>query len=135
MAVLIFEKSAEVTNRLIELVKEGRTGVKIYTADSFTSAVNLLEQKKLEVVLLDLNFGGDFSLELLQLIKKVNSKIVVIVLYNYADEKRLQQCQTHSADFVFDKYNDFEKIPGIISTVCKQNKNTINTKDPDNYST
>lgn len=117
MAILIFEKSAEVSKRIIELVKEAGTGMEIYSADSFATAVSLLQEKKFKAALLDLNFGGNFSLELLQLIKKINHDTIAIMMYTHADESRIQECRANEADYIFDKYNDFEMIPGVICSL------------------
>jgi DNA-binding NarL/FixJ family response regulator len=117
MAVLIFEKSAEVTKRLIDLVKEAGTGIRVYQADSFTRAIGLLQEKKFEIIILDMSFGEDSSLELLQMIKMINRKTTVIMMYTHTDEDFIQQCKANGAEFLFDKYNDFEKIPAIISSI------------------
>jgi DNA-binding NtrC family response regulator len=122
MAILIFERSADITTRLIDLVNDAGTGMQVYYTSSFADAIILLQQKELKVALLDLAIGSDLSVHLLQAIKKKNKNTVVIILYTYKDETILQQCRDNNADFLFDKFADFEKIPAVIRSVSENHE-------------
>lgn len=117
MQVLVFDSSKEIAERLIGLISEARKGITFYKAFADHEAVNLLKKIQPHAVLLDLNFPGNSAIELLKQIKSMNDKTIVIVLFGMADEFSLNQFKTQGADFIFDKYDDFEKIPDIINTI------------------
>lgn len=117
MVIAIFEKSKLITERLIDLISETNKDITFYNAVSYTDAINLLQKCKPDAVILDLKFFGNGIIELLKKIKAGNNKMVVIILFNITNEKKLKECKDHGADFIFDKYNDFEKIPSVISAL------------------
>ena len=117
MVIAIFEKSKLITERLIDLISEINKDITFYKAVSYPDAIHLLQKCKPDAVLLDLKFSGNGSIELLKKIKAGNNKIAVIILFNITNEKKLKECKDHGADFIFDKYNEFEKIPAVINAL------------------
>lgn len=115
MQVLILDRSEEIVKRIIDQISETNKGITFFIAVSYAASVNLLKETKPDVVLLDLNFNGNTAFELLKEIKQLNNKTVAIVWYNNASERSLKLCRKLGADYLFDKYEEFEKIPGIIS--------------------
>ena len=114
MAILIFERSAEISVRLADFIKDTTRNKEVYHANSYVEAVSLLQEVSAHAVILDANFPGNQSMELLRLIKKANSKTVVFIMYTYSDETILNEFRLLGADHLLNKYDDFEKIPGII---------------------
>lgn len=114
MVVLIFDRSILISERLISLISEKMEGIIFYKADSYEEAIGLLDEFMPQVVLLDLNFPGNGTIPLLNKIRKANEKTVVIVLFSIADDHKLNLYKEHGADFLFDKYHEFEKIPPVI---------------------
>ena len=117
MPVLILDSSTNVADRLGDLVAEVKQGIAIYKAASDKAAIKLLDKIKPAAVLLDVDFSGNSALAILKKIKIKNDKTVVIVLYTHADEMKLELYKEIGADFIFNKYDDFEKIPAIISAL------------------
>ncbi len=117
MLLLILESSKLITDRLIDLISEAREGVKFFRTDTYQEATELLEKFNPDAVLLDLNLPGNTALELLKKIKESNDKRTVIVLFSITDEYTLKQCREYGADFFFDNYYEFEKIPAVISSI------------------
>ena len=117
MQVLILDRSSDVAKRIIDNISETNRDITFYTAISFPASINLLNECNPDAVLLDLNFPGNTAIELLKEIKQSNDKTVVIVWYTHAVEHSLKLCKELGADFLFNKYDDFEKIPGVISTM------------------
>lgn len=117
MRVLILDRSKELTKRIIDHIEESNQGISFCTAASHDEAVNYLQLHKPDVVLLDLNFYGNTATGLLQTIKQINAKTVVIVWYNHASDYGLKICEEQGADYLFNKYDEFEKIPELISII------------------
>ena len=119
MPVLIIDSSTNVADRLGDLVAEAKQERAIYKAVSEKDAIKLLDKIKPAVVLLDVDFSGSNAIEILKKIKIKNDKTVVIVLYTHTDERKLELYKEIGADFILNKYDDFEKIPAIISAIHK----------------
>lgn len=115
MKVMILENSIQIINRLIELIEETNKGLKFYNCVSNPNALELVKEVKPEVILMDLNMQGINSLELLKKIRKAGEKAIIICMFTMPDEKFLDDCKLNGADYLVDKYLDFEKIPDIIS--------------------
>lgn len=119
MPVLVLDSSTHLADRLVDLVAEVKQETEIYKAATDKAAIKLLEKLKPAAVLLDADFSGNSAIAMLKKIKTTNDKTVVIVLYTNTDEKKLKLYKEIGADFIFNKYDDFEKIPAIISAIHK----------------
>ena len=114
MPVLILDRSTQVADRLSDLVAEVKQEITIYKTASDKAAIKLLDKIMPAAVLLDVDFSGNSAIAILKKIKLKNHKTVVIVLYTHTDESELKLYKVIGADFIFNKYDDFEKIPAII---------------------
>ncbi len=117
MVLLILERSKLITDRLIDLISEAREGVKFLRTDCYKEATELLDEFNPDVVVLDLNLLGTTPLQLLKKIKELSDAKIVIVLFSIADEYTLEQWREYGADFFFDNYYEFEKIPAVIRSI------------------
>jgi DNA-binding NarL/FixJ family response regulator len=117
MHLLIVDSSKLVTERLVELISETRTGIKFIIVNTCHEAIQCLDRFTPQVMLLDLDFPFYKTSQLLRLTNSSIDKIVVIGLFTIQNEYNIRQCKEHGVDYVFDKYEDFEKIPGIVAEV------------------
>jgi DNA-binding NarL/FixJ family response regulator len=117
MIVLIFENSVPIINRLIDLIEESNKGLQFYNCISYPHSHRLLKEVKPDIVLMDVNQPGNHCLGLIKKIKAANEKTVVIGMFSLHDEQYLDECKKTGADYLVDKYLEFEKIPVIISAV------------------
>ncbi len=104
-----------------EILSETRISATILKADSFKKARKLFYDNKPRIVLLDIFLPGQKSFELLKEIKDSEDKTSVIILAIDMDKYALDQCELLGADFFFDKYNEFEKIPAVIESIFERN--------------
>jgi DNA-binding NarL/FixJ family response regulator len=117
MHLLIVDSSKLVTERLVELISESKAGIKFIIVNSCNDAIQCLDRFTPKVMLLDLDFP---LYKILQLLRRTNShadKIVVIGLFTIQNEYNIRQCKENGVDYVFDKYEEFEKIPSIVTEV------------------
>jgi DNA-binding NarL/FixJ family response regulator len=117
MDILIVDSSILVIQRLDEMLSEMKSISTVYKAQSFEKAINLLLSKPVSLVVLDSRLGIGV-INLLKKIKETGSTTTVIILSNYYDDYILGECESHGADFIFDKYFEFEKITGVINTIA-----------------
>jgi DNA-binding response OmpR family regulator len=117
MKILIFENSKQISERLIELISETTKDVTFYKAGSYGEALYFFNECNPDAVLLDFEYPGNSSIELLKKIKASNDRTMVLALLSEMNESNVKQCQQYGADLIFDKYADFEKIPAIINVI------------------
>ena len=117
MKILIFENSRQIAERLMELISETMKDVTFYKATSYGEALYFLNECNPDAVLLDFEYPGNSSIELLKKIKSSNDKTMVLALLSQMNESNVQQCEHYGADFIFDKYADFEQIPEVVNAI------------------
>lgn len=115
--ILIIERSAEVLERLVQLVSEIDDPKTILKAASFEEAELLLENIQPKIVLMDSCLPEQKSINLLKKIKTENTTAKVIILSNAPDARYERHYLNMGADVFLDKYHDYEKIPGLINKI------------------
>ncbi|MDP1728393.1 MAG: response regulator [Bacteroidota bacterium] len=122
MKVLIVDTSIQIVERLEEMLSVEGSIRAIYGAVSYEKSIKLFNEIKPDLILLDINLPDRLSFKLLKEIKNSNYKTYVIVLLYNSDLFILDQLKTAGVDFQIDKYNDFEKLPGIIHSIASNKK-------------
>ncbi|HMO63143.1 MAG TPA: response regulator [Ferruginibacter sp.] len=119
MVFLIVDSSDIIKERLVFLISEsGSTNKYIHCAGSYDDAALLFEETKPDVVLLDMYLPGHKSVDFFKMVKKSNNPVSLIVFVNHADHVTREHYEWVGADFVFDKYKDFEKIPLAVNAIA-----------------
>ncbi len=122
MQILIVDSSVQVIDRLEEILSEAESVCAIHRAVSYNEAAVFFKEDMPDVVLLDSGLRGNGTINLLKKIKETGSKALVIILSTRYDDFLIKECKLNGADFFFDKYYEFEKIPAIIDSIAA-NKN------------
>ncbi|SRR5258705_10929958 len=115
MLILIVDSSILISERLEEIISEGKNITAIHRALSYKEAKNLFNQNRHDAVLLDIDLPENQSLKLLSEIKKASGETCVIVLSIHMDNYIQERCKSLGADFFFDKHHDFGKISGLLA--------------------
>jgi len=122
MKVLIVDSSIQIVERLKEMVSEAERLVAIHKAVSYKEATDVFLETKPDVVVLDLGLPANRSFDLIWEMKNASPAATIIILSIHTDIPTQEQCHSLGADFFFDKYNDFEKITGLINTIATNKK-------------
>lgn len=115
MKTLIVDSSIIINSRLKTFISEENNQVIIYQAKSFVEAIQFYTQKKPKLVVLDSGLPGSGSVNLLEEIKRVDEKTVVIVLSLQSGIYTKQKFT--AANFFLDKYYEYEKIAEHINAI------------------
>lgn len=115
--VLIIDDSYLIIERLTDMLRELEAIGDITHALSGMDAMEILESRTPDVILLDINLPDTNGVELLRIIKEKYPGIIIIMLTNQANDYYRQLCMKMGADYFADKSEDFELIPGIISSL------------------
>ncbi|MEO5967405.1 MAG: response regulator [Ferruginibacter sp.] len=126
-AALIVDDSELISDRMEKQLMELDCISETYIAYNFNDAVDQLEDKSIDVVILDINLSlpGKNGLELLQFIKDTYPDIKTIMLTNQSGDFYKNLCLKIGSDHFFDKSTEFEKIPSIISSFFSNRKPNI----------
>jgi len=120
MRILIIDSSVLIIDRWQQLLNELDFVSIVYGAVSYKDGIRMYEEINPDVILLDSNLARKEWILLLKEIKSRNKTKTVIVFSNSKDELILKISTAHGADFVFDKYHDFEKIPLILRSISEK---------------
>lgn len=115
--VLIIDDSYLIIERLTDMLRELEAIGDITHALSGMDAMEILESRTPDVILLDINLPDTNGVELLRIIKEKYPGIIIIMLTNQANDYYRQLCMKMGADYFADKSEDFELIPGIIGSL------------------
>lgn len=115
--ILIVDTSTVLIQRLRDLVSESPDIETIDMSISYSDASKKIKGNRPDIVLLDSALPANDSIKLLREIKKEHPKGFVIVVSDTPDEREKFHCEQAGADYFFDKYNEFEKIPDAIHQI------------------
>jgi DNA-binding NarL/FixJ family response regulator len=116
MQVLIIEGSVELIQRYEELLLQVPGIKSTYFASNNEEAILLIARFNFKVVLLDTNLPGRQSIDLVKAIRSKFNNTKIIAMFNRIDDHLLNQFKKNGVDHFIDKYNEFEKIPGLIQS-------------------
>ncbi|MEO8406738.1 MAG: response regulator [Chitinophagaceae bacterium] len=115
-SVLIVDDNPFFRVRMREMLDEVEIVGSIDEADGYNEAVRLLEEKKPNVVLLDIDMPGKNGICVLKLIRESGLSCRVIMISNRTEESYRIQCNELGADYFLDKSNDFLNVPDIVAS-------------------
>jgi DNA-binding NarL/FixJ family response regulator len=119
MNILIVDDSMLIVEKLTGILREAISNVSIVNAGTYARATLLLNEPKIDLVMLDINLPDKSGIELLRLIKKDYSKMKVVMVSNNAGEQYRNICLRLGANYFFDKSRDFESIPAIVINILQ----------------
>ena len=117
MKVFIADDSAEVRERIVDMISEAESIEIVGQAESVPDAIGAIRQLKPDVVILDIRMPGGCGIDVLKTIEKNGGIPVVIMLTNYPYPQYRKKCFDAGADFFFDKSSEFEKVINVLQCV------------------
>ncbi len=122
MVILIVDSSQLILERLADILSETAKKKMVYLANTYAAAANLVKTIQPDIILLDIYLTENKSIALLKEIKSDNKDTKVIMLTNDIDFVNEKRYWLAGADYILDKYNEFEKIPAAIDMIGIENK-------------
>lgn len=134
MTILIIEESLLIGGRIRSLLMEAGKVETVYQSVEHARAAALLQKDTPQVVLLDMCLPGTLALELLESIKKEHPATAVVAMVNCEDYRKQLKCISIGADYILDKYHEFDKIPKVVDLISCKKKLKISDEKPGHYS-
>ena len=114
--ILVVDDYDLIVDRLTALLRELNGVGDVLVAYSYAESVKVLGQERLDIVLLDIHLPDRSGIELLDFIKLYHPSVRVIMISNQDNPHYQVLCLEKGADYFIDKSNDFELLPGLISS-------------------
>ena len=115
--LLIVDDSPLIIERILIILKEAGNVEEIFTATDYVEAVNILQEVKTDIVLLDIHLPGKNGIELLKYIVQHYPKTRVIMLSNSISSYYRKLCMSIGAVCCIDKSTEFEMITEVIAAL------------------
>jgi len=122
MRVVVVDDSIVVRERLVKMFSEIPSLDIVGEAGNSFEALNIIEEEKSDVVVLDIKMPGDSGVEVLRKVKKKNSSIIAILLTNYPIEQYKEKCFEYGADYFFDKSEEYLKVTEVLRTLAESRR-------------
>jgi DNA-binding NarL/FixJ family response regulator len=119
MKVVIADDSSLLRDRIKSLLNSLNNNPVIYEAENGVDALQLIREKKPDLVILDIRMPGMNGIEVLKKIRELNMKVKVCILTNYDYPIYKKRCLEAGADFFLRKTEDFEEIEIIVSDMLR----------------
>ena len=116
LSVLIVDDHEYFVERMIGILSEVEDISSIQTAGNYQDAFRMLDNKKPDVILLDIGLPGKSGLDLLQRIQELEWNCGVIMLSNFSANYYKQECKKLGAWHFLDKTSEFHLVPALITS-------------------
>jgi DNA-binding NarL/FixJ family response regulator len=116
LQVVVVDDSILMREHVVESLSVIKGVAEIRQADDVPSGLCLLEGRKLDVLILDIELPGQSGLDLLKIARR-RDYATVIIMFSIHDHPTLRQkCAELGADFFFHKLSEFERV----AEVCRE---------------
>lgn len=117
--VLLVDDSVIIAKRIQELLNQSELiGFSGYSLD-IASALNEIQKKKPDVVLIDIHLMNENGLDLLSIIRTDFPHIVTIMITNHGNGDYKDMCLKLGAHYFLDKATDLDQLESILVKIQK----------------
>lgn len=114
MEILIVDDSLSIRNALKKLLRQ-LPDVKVSNeVSNVKDAIASLQNKHPDLMILDLKLENGSGFDILEYMKEIDHKIIVLVLSNFSSSQIKERCLQMGANYFFDKSTEFEKALQVI---------------------
>lgn len=123
MKIAIVEDSDHIRKNLIKFISAIKDAEVVGEAEDVDPASILIEEKKPDIVVLDIELKNSNGFNLLYKIKNFPQKSPVVMMFsNLSSISYKEKALKAKADYFFDKTNDFDELVMTIESLIKTKK-------------
>ena len=127
LRVLIAEDNDDLRDLLVTLVSAEPDLRCVGTAQDVDAVIACTAEHKADVLVLDLELQGRSSIDVLKTVRKVGSKITIIVFSGHSHPDMVRHTLAAGADAYIPKNGDFE----LLLDAIRDKRTTVRTTAPD----
>jgi DNA-binding NarL/FixJ family response regulator len=117
MHVFIYGRSVYFSDSFISFLREAVDGIEISYFPTEKELMLSSQKVRPGLIIIDVKYPGQNSFDLIRNLKKIYDPVVIVCMYILADELMKKQCLEHGADYILDKYMEYERITDIIKLI------------------
>jgi len=117
LKVLLVEDSPLLSDRMMELLSEMEGIVSVGAVTTESAAIEAIDQKSPDVVLLDLRLKEGTGFSVMRHVKHASKQPTIIVITNYALPQYRREAEALGARFFLDKSQEFDLVPAMLATL------------------
>jgi len=122
MKVILADDSSLFRDRIKDLLKNLGNVEIVGEAVNGLEALKLIEDKKPDLVILDIRMPEMNGIEVLRKIREKGIRVKICMLTNYPYKQYRERCLAEGSDYFFDKNLDIKQILDVISTLANNQK-------------
>lgn len=116
---LIVEDNTTFRKSLAEMLRERFSDMRVSEASNSAEAQDMISLRLPDLIFMDVRLPGESGLELTRRIKRLHSKVTVIMLTNYDLEEYREAASKYGADYFMPKgSSSWEEIIGLVQDIC-----------------
>lgn len=119
--ILLVDDTADISRLISQLIREVPGVGTIDCVENLNKAYACISSKKPDVVLLDIHLKNESGFELLGFLNEKHPEIKVVMVTNLSQSAYRQKSKEMGAHYFIDKSKEFEKLPGILISLAKNN--------------
>ena len=119
--VLVVDDEADFRNLMIFWLES--KGYKVISAADGKSAVELVRQKKADIVFMDLRMPIMDGVDALKNIRTFDADTPIIIISSYIADPKIQEARSHGMSGVFYKGADFDVSLPLLEAVLRTHRN------------
>lgn len=123
--ILLVEDSSLTAEQLCELIRTVSHRVTISVIATQKEAIAMLDDKRPDLVVLDLKLKQGSGFGVLREIAMQQPKPLIVTLTNYALPKYRELALLMGADYFLDKARDFSRLPSIIESIVSRESGAV----------
>lgn len=122
MKIVIADDSKLLRDRIINSLSDIKGVEIIGEADNGIDAINIINEKSPDFVLLDIRMPKLNGIEVLKKLKDNKRKPIICIFTNYPYFQYKQKCSEEGANYFFDKNVNFQEIKNVIIELAQKQK-------------
>jgi response regulator of citrate/malate metabolism len=123
MRILIVDGSERVRKTLIRFLELEKIFESVFEAETVKEAKRIMENIKIEVILLDIQLSDQSGLELVTFCNTQYHRPLVILCSNYGMPQYKNIYEQLSIKFVFDKSSELMELKKFVKKIAKERRN------------
>jgi DNA-binding NarL/FixJ family response regulator len=120
MKIVIADDSALLRNSIQESLKDINNIEIVGQANNGTEALEIINEKIPDFILLDIRMPGLNGIEVLKKIRGNLNKAKVCIFTNYPYSQYRTRCMEEGADYFFDKNINFQEVKNLIAQLAQK---------------
>ena len=100
----------------------GSKGYYVIVASDGQTAINLIKEKKPDIVFLDLNMPVMNGIQTLKAIREFDKELPVIIVSAYVDQEKIKDIEPYGISGVFYKGEDLDQGLALLETTLRRHK-------------